>query len=75
MWLANALTLSRIPIAVVFWLTYGQSQSEQRHSTMTQITPANATQLRPVWTFQTGVIPRRGFEGTPIVLKVRSRKH
>lgn len=23
MWLANALTLSRIPIAVVFWLTYG----------------------------------------------------
>jgi cardiolipin synthase len=24
MWLANALTLSRIPLAVVFWLTYGQ---------------------------------------------------
>ncbi len=23
MWLANALTISRIPIAVVFWLTYG----------------------------------------------------
>jgi cardiolipin synthase (CMP-forming) len=23
MWLANALTLSRIPIAIVFWLTYG----------------------------------------------------
>ena len=23
MWLAHALTLSRIPIAVVFWLTYG----------------------------------------------------
>lgn len=23
MWLANALTVSRIPIAVVFWLTYG----------------------------------------------------
>lgn len=23
MWLANALTLSRIPLAVVFWLTYG----------------------------------------------------
>ncbi|HTL31812.1 MAG TPA: CDP-alcohol phosphatidyltransferase family protein [Kofleriaceae bacterium] len=26
MWLAHALTLSRIPIAVVFWLTYGQSR-------------------------------------------------
>jgi len=25
MWLAHALTLSRIPIAVVFWLSYGQS--------------------------------------------------
>lgn len=24
MWLAHALTLSRIPIAVVFWLTYGE---------------------------------------------------
>lgn len=23
MWLANALTISRIPIAVIFWLTYG----------------------------------------------------
>jgi cardiolipin synthase len=23
MWLANALTISRIPIAIVFWLTYG----------------------------------------------------
>lgn len=26
MWLAHALTLSRIPIAAVFWLTYGQSR-------------------------------------------------
>ena len=23
MWIAHALTLSRIPIGVVFWLTYG----------------------------------------------------
>jgi cardiolipin synthase (CMP-forming) len=27
MWLAHALTLSRIPIAIVFWLTYGQSRA------------------------------------------------
>jgi cardiolipin synthase len=26
MWLAHALTLSRIPIAVVFWLTYGDAR-------------------------------------------------
>src|SRR5262245_29702605 len=25
MWLANALTISRIPLAVVFWLTYGHA--------------------------------------------------
>ena len=27
MWLAHALTLSRVPIAAVFWLTYGQSRA------------------------------------------------
>jgi len=27
MWLAHALTLSRIPIAVVFWVTYGTSSA------------------------------------------------
>jgi alcohol dehydrogenase (cytochrome c) len=38
----------------------------QHHSPLTQITPANAAQLAPVWTFQTNVIGN--FEATPIVL-------
>ena len=41
--------------------------SGQRHSPLKQITPQNAHRLAAQWTFQTGVIPRRGFEGTPLV--------
>jgi alcohol dehydrogenase (cytochrome c) len=48
------------------WLTYSGDYSGQRHSPLTQITPANAHRLAAKWTFQTGVIPRRGFEGTPL---------
>jgi alcohol dehydrogenase (cytochrome c) len=48
------------------WLTYSGDYSGQRHSPLTQVTPANAHRLTAKWTFQTGVIPRRGFEGTPL---------
>ena len=33
-----------------------------------QITPDNVHRLAARWTFQTGIIPRRGFEGTPLVV-------
>jgi len=36
------------------WLTYGQSQSEQRYSTLTQITPANISKLSLAWSFEVG---------------------
>lgn len=48
------------------WLTVYGDYSGQRHSPLTQITPANASQLTPKWTFQTGVIGN--FEATPIVV-------
>jgi alcohol dehydrogenase (cytochrome c) len=48
------------------WLSVHGDYSAQRFSPLTQITPANAAQLRPVWTFQTGVIGN--FEATPIVI-------
>ena len=38
----------------------------QRLSPLTQITPANASQLAAQWTFQTGVVNK--FEATPIVI-------
>src|SRR5689334_21614224 len=36
------------------WLTYGQSWSEQRYSTMTQITPQNINKLALAWSYEVG---------------------
>jgi alcohol dehydrogenase (cytochrome c) len=49
------------------WVTFSGDYSGQRHSPLKQITPQNVHRLAAQWTFQTGVIPRRGFEGTPLV--------
>jgi alcohol dehydrogenase (cytochrome c) len=48
------------------WLTYSGDYSGQRHSPLTQLTPANAHQLSAQWAFQTGVIGK--FESTPLVI-------
>src|SRR5262245_66479666 len=48
------------------WLIYSGDYSGQRFSPLTQITPANASQLAAQWTFQTGVVNK--FEATTIVL-------
>jgi len=48
------------------WLSVGGDYAGRRHSPLTQITPANASKLTPVWTSQTGVTGN--FEATPIVL-------
>ena len=34
------------------WLTFGGNYTNQRHSPLTQITPANLNRLVPQWTFQ-----------------------
>jgi alcohol dehydrogenase (cytochrome c) len=46
------------------WLTFGGSYTNQRHSPLTQITPANVKGLVPQWTFQTGTLGN--FETTPL---------
>ncbi len=49
------------------WVTFSGDYSGQRHSPLTQITPANVHQLAAQWTFQTGTMTRgRGFEATPL---------
>ena len=49
------------------WVTYSGDYTGQRHSPLTQITPANAHRLAAQWTFQTGTMTRgRGFEATPL---------
>ena len=47
------------------WLTFGGSYSNQRHSPLTQITPANVNRLVPQWTFQTGTLGN--FETTSLL--------
>ena len=47
------------------WLTYGQSWSEQRHSTLTQITPQNVARLGLAWSYETGQGGGKQ-EGTPL---------
>jgi alcohol dehydrogenase (cytochrome c) len=48
------------------WLNYGGDYGSQRHSPLTQITPANVDQLSVQWAFQTNQLGK--FESTPIVL-------
>ena len=48
------------------WLLPGRDFSNSRYSELSQITPANAANLRVAWTFSTGVL--RGHEGQPLVV-------
>jgi alcohol dehydrogenase (cytochrome c) len=48
------------------WPTYHGDYSGQRHSRLTQITPANVHQLTLAWTFQTG--QTAGIKSTPILV-------
>ena len=47
------------------WLMFGGNYTNQRHSPLTQITPANVSRLVPQWIFQTDTPGR--FETTPLV--------
>ena len=48
------------------WLVVSGTYDGQRLSPLTQITPANVSQMAPQWTFQAGVTGQ--FEATPVVL-------
>jgi quinoprotein glucose dehydrogenase len=49
------------------WNAYGGGQSAQRYSEVAQITPGNVGNLKRVWTFHTGDIPKKyGSELTPL---------
>ncbi|WP_062154153.1 methanol/ethanol family PQQ-dependent dehydrogenase [Beggiatoa leptomitoformis] len=48
------------------WVMWGGNYSGTRYSTLDQITNKNVKELRPVWTFSTGVL--RGHEGGPLVI-------
>lgn len=46
------------------WQAYGRTGEGQRYSPLNQITPANVSDLKLAWTFQTGDV--RGREGDPV---------
>jgi alcohol dehydrogenase (cytochrome c) len=48
------------------WQTYHGDYSGQRHSPLTEITPANVTGLTELWRFDTGQQPQ--IKGTPILV-------
>ncbi|MDE1149943.1 MAG: methanol/ethanol family PQQ-dependent dehydrogenase [Azospirillaceae bacterium] len=48
------------------WVMQAGDYANQRTSTLKQITTANVKDLRPVWTFSTGVL--RGHEGGPLIV-------
>ena len=57
--------LAGLPVDGSRWLTFGGSYTNQRHSPLTQITPANVGRLAPQWVFQTDTAGR--FETTPLL--------
>ena len=48
------------------WLTYSGTAMSQRHSALTQITPANAADLTLKWVFQSRSLDKH--EVTPLVI-------
>ncbi|MGI9075321.1 MAG: PQQ-dependent dehydrogenase, methanol/ethanol family [Bryobacteraceae bacterium] len=48
------------------WTMPGKDYAGTRYSGLAQITPANVRQLKPVWSFSTGVLG--GHEGQPLVV-------
>ncbi len=48
------------------WPSYGRDYSNRRFSPLTQISPANATQLKLAWRYKTGI--PHSFEASPVVI-------
>src|SRR3984885_5926910 len=52
------------------WRYYGQDLYNSRFQNIDQINPTNVSQLKPAWTFHTGVLgdPNMSMEMTPLVI-------
>lgn len=55
------------------WVMPGKNYDSNNYSTATQINASNVKNLRPAWTFSTGVL--NGHEGTPLVVGDRMYVH
>jgi glucose dehydrogenase len=53
----------------VDWLYNGHDIYNQRYADIDQINPSNVSQLKPAWTFHTGISdPNMSMEMTPLVV-------
>src|ERR1700677_916023 len=51
------------------WPNYGNDLSNSRYANIDQINPSNVAQLKPAWTFHTGISdPNMAMEMTPLVV-------
>src|SRR3984885_11425495 len=51
------------------WAYYGNDVSNSRYADIDQINPSNVSQLKPAWTFHTGISdPNMAMEMTPLVI-------
>jgi len=60
----NQDILAGLPSDGSKWLIYHGNYAGHRFSPLTQVTPANVSQLKAQWTFQTGLTPN--FQTTPL---------
>ncbi|HXW71162.1 MAG TPA: methanol/ethanol family PQQ-dependent dehydrogenase [Methylocella sp.] len=58
--------LDRLSKSEENWVIPGKNYHSNNYSTLTQINTTNVKELRPAWTFSTGVL--NGHEGAPIVV-------
>jgi alcohol dehydrogenase (cytochrome c) len=71
-WLATAAAAQNVPIELLqqpardSWPTYHGDYTGRHHSRLTQITPANVSQLALAWAFQTNAT--QAIKSTPIVV-------
>jgi quinohemoprotein ethanol dehydrogenase len=67
--LCSAFLIEPLCAQTLNWPYYGNDLGNQRYANIDQITPANVSQLKPAWTFHTGVSdPSMSMEMTPIVV-------
>jgi quinohemoprotein ethanol dehydrogenase len=68
--LCCAFSLEPLLAQEVDWPYYGADVYNTRFADLDQITPANVSQLKPAWTFNTGVIgdPNMSMEMTPLIV-------
>ena len=64
--LGATLLFATMAFAQDNWLTYSGNDNGQRHSSLTEITPANVKNLQLKWVFQAKSFEK--FEATPLVV-------